>query len=509
MEIKFKTLTLHNFKSHRDLTVEFGDLTKITGDNTKGKSSILEAIPWLLYSVDVLGSKSDPTPINYEYDHTLVKLHFAMDGKDVLLSRGIEKGKATYYINDVPSKAKEYEELVKSLFDKDLFLSLYNPSYYFTLKWNEQRELLLRYVSAPANKEVFAQLPKQQAEKLGELVKKHSLADLEKIHRDNKNKKDKAYIAAQSKTKTLQEQSYEEFNRLDHSIDIQAAKEEMAKLTEQIEQIERVTKSADENNRIYNEIESNIDSLIKRRDKMQKQAEKLKDEKIEDICRVCKQPLNNEARQAAEAEKQQRVDQFKEEYAAVVEKRQKLEQDLKKYAYIGLSVQLDQLREFERERMKLWEHIQGSQKYAQLEQQLAKAKEDEADTLASLNESIFIIDAIKDFAAKEAEMMADKVQALFTTLSLRLFKTNKTDGEIKPDFEIEMDGKPYRKLSLSESIRAGLELRDVLSQQSGIIAPCMVDNAESITRFKQPNGQLIVSRVVPGQELTIEMEDMK
>ncbi|MDT2288508.1 hypothetical protein P7H17_24065 [Paenibacillus larvae] len=99
-----------------------------------------------------------------------------------------------------------------------------------------------------------------------------------------------------------------------------------------------------------------------------------------------------------------------------------LKQDLKKYAYIGLSVQLDQLREFERERMaKLWEHIQGSQKYAQLEQQLAKAKEDEADTLASLNESIFIIDAIKDFAAKEAEMMADKVQALFTTLSLRLF----------------------------------------------------------------------------------------
>ncbi|MDT2277547.1 hypothetical protein P7H20_25630 [Paenibacillus larvae] len=52
-----------------------------------------------------------------------------------------------------------------------------------------------------------------------------------------------------------------------------------------------------------------------------------------------------------------------------------------------------------------------------------------------------------------------------------------------------------------------MELRDVLSQQSGIIAPCMVDNAESITQFKQPNGQLIVSRVVPRQELTIEMEE--
>jgi hypothetical protein len=67
-----------------------------------------------------------------------------------------------------------------------------------------------------------------------------------------------------------------------------------------------------------------------------------------------------------------------------------------------------------------------------------------------------------------------------------------------------MDGKDYRKLSLSESIRAGLELRDVLSQQSGLIAPTFVDNAESITRFKQPNGQLIISRVVADQELTIE-----
>ena len=67
-----------------------------------------------------------------------------------------------------------------------------------------------------------------------------------------------------------------------------------------------------------------------------------------------------------------------------------------------------------------------------------------------------------------------------------------------------MDGKPYRTLSLSESIRAGLELREVLSKQSDLIMPVFVDNAESITRFKEPSGQLIISRVVAGQELKIE-----
>ncbi|MFP3340081.1 hypothetical protein R0J91_19035, partial [Micrococcus sp. SIMBA_131] len=84
------------------------------------------------------------------------------------------------------------------------------------------------------------------------------------------------------------------------------------------------------------------------------------------------------------------------------------------------------------------------------------------------NESIFIIDSIKDFRAKEAELQAEKVQSLFENLSINLFKEQK-NGDIKPDFEIEMDGKGYKKLSLSESIRAGLELRDVLSQQSEII----------------------------------------
>ncbi|MDT2237466.1 hypothetical protein P7H19_15965 [Paenibacillus larvae] len=48
MEIKFKTLTLHNFKSHRDLTVEFGDLTKITGENTKGKSFYFRSNPLVI-----------------------------------------------------------------------------------------------------------------------------------------------------------------------------------------------------------------------------------------------------------------------------------------------------------------------------------------------------------------------------------------------------------------------------------------------------------------------------
>lgn len=169
---------------------------------------------------------------------------------------------------------------------------------------------------------------------------------------------------------------------------------------------------------------------------------------------------------------------------------------------------MEKIRELEQKRSELEESINRFKQRRQLEKQIEQAKKDEAETLESRNESIFILDAIKAFRAKEAELQAEKVQALFTTLSIRLFEQQK-NGEIKPTFEIEYDGRPHSKLSLSEGIRAGLELRDVLSQQSGVIAPCFIDNAESITTYKQPNGQLIVSKVVAGQELKIEKEDEK
>src|SRR5699024_425634 len=190
---------------HQDLTVNFGERTVITGDNAKGKSSIGEAITFLLYGTDALGSKLDPTPDTYEADSTLVTLLLEVDGKDTLLGREIAKGRNKYYINEVPSKATEFNQIVEQLFDKDLFLSLFNPNYFFTMHWKKQREMLLQHVTSPANKEVFKELPSAQSDELSKLFKKHSLEDLDKIHRENKRKQEKAYIAAQSRTKTLKE----------------------------------------------------------------------------------------------------------------------------------------------------------------------------------------------------------------------------------------------------------------------------------------------------------------
>jgi len=502
LNIIFKQLVLKNFKSHQDITVNFGERTDITGDNAVGKSTIVEAPCYVLYGTDALGGKLDPTPITYDADETLVSLLLNVDGKDLLLGRGLKKGKTSYYINEVPSKAGEFNEVVERLGDKELLMSQLVPNYFFTLHWEKQRALVMQYVSAPANKEVLKKLPDLQSEKLGALLKKHSLSDIEKIHRENKTKMDKAYIAAQSRTKTLKEQ----LDQLPEvNVPIESLKVELNQIDKQVREKEALLDSAVEKNQEYYSV-LNKSKAIQDQIAMSKERWPfLKNEVIEDTCRTCKQPLDEKSVEAVKADKEKRMAEYKEGHSALIKQRDELKEKLAELDFIDVSELREEIRSIDEKGYPLREAINAYSQFIRLQEQVAEAEKAEQEALNSLNESIFIIDSIKAFKAKEAELQAEKVQALFDTLSIRLFEQQK-NGELKNTFEIEMDGKPYRKLSLSEGIRAGLELREVLAQQSEIVAPVFVDNAESITKFKQPTGQLITSRVVAGQELKIEAE---
>lgn len=504
MQIKFKTLNLTNFKCHKDLEVKFGDLTKILADNYQGKSSIGEAITFLLYGNDLMGSKLDPTPVTYEADSSSVTLLLSVEEKDVLLGREIANGTNKFYINEVPSKATEFNEIVIQLFDKDLFLSLFNPNYFFTMHWEKQRSMLLQYVTAPANKEVFKELPKLQAEKLAELVKKHSLEQLEKIHRENKNKKDKAYIAAQSRTKTLKEQ----LGQQGSIVPIESLTVELKQLTKERDEKELITDAAGNANGRINVLHNQIDNLTVQIDKGRNDHTGLKGQAIDTNCHSCGQDLEDEAKAVAEKNKENQLQNIADHINPLIQQRKAFREELS--TLNGVEVPADLKEDIKKLQDKIFgiEHeINKHKQIEQLDKDIESATTDEIDIKESLNESVFILGAIKAFDAKEAEMQAEKVQELFENLSIKLFETVKSSGENKATFIVQMDGKDYLKLSLSESIRAGLELRDVLSEQSDVIAPCFVDNAESITKFKVPNGQLITAKVVAGQKLTIESEE--
>ncbi|PIC05515.1 hypothetical protein CS060_04365 [Anoxybacillus flavithermus] len=489
MVITFKKMSLANFKNHATLEIEFGDITNIQGRNGAGKSSIGDAITWLLYGTDIMGNKLEPKPIGEDDAETKVELLLQVDDKQILLGRS-QKKTAKYYINEVPEKATKFNELVVSLFDKDLFLSLFNPIFFFTQHWQEQRKQLLQYVSEPLNKEVLAAMSKIRANELETQLKKHSLDDIEKIHRERYRKRDTEYVRASERVRTLTEQ-LEKFR--ENISDISALQAELKSLQEKRFKMDEHLLPQREIQLKRAGLEKDI-QVVKQNILRQKEiAAQIQAETIQENCHTCGQPLNDEAIEKVKANKTARLKKEVEIGKLMVEQYNTLIEQLKQLPVV--EVQPIDTTEIDARILELKGQIQQHSQVEQLKQEIESSKQQLEIIRQERNDSLSLIDAVKEFRSKQAELMVQKVDKLFEKISVRLYEEQK-NGELRDTFEIEMDGKPYSKLSTAEKIKCGLELIEVLSKQSGVIAPTFVDNAESILSFAKPSGQLIVARVV-------------
>ncbi len=108
------------------------------------------------------------------------------------------------------------------------------------------------------------------------------------------------------------------------------------------------------------------------------------------------------------------------------------------------------------------------------------------------------------YMAKRVELMLDGLKMNNTEIVLT--EIVKSTGELKDCFRFSYDGRDYRMLSLSEKVRAGLEVATMLQRLAGRNYPIFVDNGESICTFGNVNitSQVILSRVVAKQPLKVE-----
>ncbi|MGG4548290.1 AAA family ATPase [Rossellomorea marisflavi] len=503
MQIAFKTLALKNFKNHKSLTVNFGDVTNIKGRNGAGKSSIGDAITWVLFGTDTSGGKLDPRPIDSEEGtESTVELLVSIAGKDIMLGR-VQKKTAKYFINGIPKKATEFNEFIEYQFDKNLFLSLFNPSHFFTQHWQNQRSQLLQYVSEPLNKEILAVISQGDRQRLEGPLKKHSLDDLDKLHREKVRTNDKAYERAAERVQALEEQASKNDRP---TFDIEATQEEIKSLNEQKAAIQVENDIRLRAKTARSRMEGQIDNLTDQITRQTQGVQSIKDEKVQEICGTCHQPLTEVAILKVKENRQAR---FNREVATGKKLVQKVNELKKSLSDMPLAEEADhdEPNLIEAKLMELQVKVKQAEQASSLAEDIEVAKEKKEAIRKELVTSKGIVDAIKEFKTKRSELMVSKVDDLFTSISVKLYETLK-NGEERATFEIEMDGKPYSKLSTAEKIKAGLELTEVLSKQSEVVAPTFVDNAESILNFSAPAGQLIVARVVD-EDLTIQAIEAK
>lgn len=199
MRMILKSLHMENFKGIKSLDVNFSNKTSIKGQNAVGKTTIFDAFTWLLFNKNSAGEeKFNVRPLDKDgkrIDNVEIKVVgvIEVDGKEVELSkvqkqnwvkkRGtdtvtLQGNVNSFEIDGYPKSEAEFKAYISGLAQsEEMFKMLTNPQYFSSLKWKEQRDILMKLVAEVSDVEL-AQTDAKYAPLLDELGKAPSTDDI-------------------------------------------------------------------------------------------------------------------------------------------------------------------------------------------------------------------------------------------------------------------------------------------------------------------------------------------
>lgn len=199
MKLKIRSLHMENFKGIKSLDVNFSNKTSIKGQNAAGKTTIFDAFTWLLFNKNSAGEeKFNIRSLDKDgkrIDNVEIKVVgvIDVDGKEVELSkvqkqnwvkkRGtdtvtLQGNVNSFEIDGYPKSEAEFKAYVSGLAQsEDMFKMLTNPQYFSSLKWKDQRDILMRLATDVSDVEL-AQADSKYAPLIGELEKAPSTDDI-------------------------------------------------------------------------------------------------------------------------------------------------------------------------------------------------------------------------------------------------------------------------------------------------------------------------------------------
>ena len=184
-DIKIKSLHIQNFGSIKDLSINFGKKTLISGRNEVGKTTINDAYSWLMTNKLANGSQADgirPHDRNgIEDDNAVISVSDVIEidgsGKEFLKEQRKEFTQKTgkfkgnnnlYFINGVPKKEKEYKAYVEEkILEPDNLEICTNASVLLNMDTKKRREVIFDIVPDITDADVastdvrFANIPKK------------------------------------------------------------------------------------------------------------------------------------------------------------------------------------------------------------------------------------------------------------------------------------------------------------------------------------------------------------
>lgn len=180
-QIILRQITLINFKGIKNLTIDFDEKeTSIYGRNGSGKTTIFDALTWLLFGKDsqdrkvfdikTLDSNGNPIPkIPHEVSARLIVGNMPITltrryKEKWVKKRGQSEEEFTGHeeerlFNDVPCNLKEWNAKIADICTEEVFKFITSPSYFSQQKTEAQRAMLIRMAGGISDAEIASGNP--------------------------------------------------------------------------------------------------------------------------------------------------------------------------------------------------------------------------------------------------------------------------------------------------------------------------------------------------------------
>ena len=595
-------MRLAGFKSFVQPTeLTFGNPTVITGGNGRGKTSIADAIAYVVTglpffaerNIDRLHSETDP--------ELFVTLRFVDDkGAAHELTRS-HKGSRTGIVYD--GQELRQLDLTEMFGEKDVFLSIFNPLYFIEELGDDGKNLLQRYLPMIPQEKVLAELAEPIREKLpaetllspegrvkqlrkdiremeSTVIYLQGQQDLIQSQKTNGNSKraeleakrealmtekdvletkrytgiDKAEL--ESELTDLSAQYSELFNDDGDSNELDELDKQLYEQTQKLAARSASTYEskftqaiADASGRVkalaakYNAEVSAGKAIVPgfvcptcRRAVTEADVPMVRKAFQESISGIVAEGKEQRAQleelKAMDVESLATFQKFKEEDVA------KLQQDVRELTEKRGRL-LDGSRSASAQKRAQLEELRGRMQTLTSDLEYGKLTAEEYDRLRACGEEIHQLEAelsalqsaaLPDEAEIEARIKAaqEKITELknnvsclllyiakrveltlaelkMNRVSISLYDVVKSTGEVKDVFRFEYNGRRYDRLSLSEKIRAGMEVSELMKRLTGRNYPVFVDNMESVDDLNnvRPTGQVLMAKCVSRSELNV------
>lgn len=568
--MKILNIKMENFKNFRKKEIRFGDFNEIYGDNYRGKSSIAEAIAACLKGVNLEGSNRLTRLIRRGEVSSNVEIEFFHKNKLHRVLRNIRKNGTQLFYNGHEISQMKLDQKLKWV-NTETFLYVFLPNLAIErLKNKHGRDFFISLVDDVNSEQVLARLDRGFLEYIERTDTNEPSYLINKL-RDEIKECEEDLKYSEGMLDSFQVEILKpipNYKSMDSFIEkLEKLNEEMELMQEKLQadllEIEKKINRYEYELQIKNndcdlsdtiEMENNLNRMRIEYNILKKSLRNLQlSIKAGDMCPTCSQLISKDIEEQLliniREERigiENKIDDLKikgkslanslkkvedENFARLdsYNKNEKIRVDKISQKIAGLYKQKKEIEDKIRlnndrinDRKGLENKIESIKKDNYQREVLLQRKEDLLQKSLQLKEKVKgtqnviyqkneKIKALFHYIQTKSELISEQIAQHLKDVSIELFELNKSTGELKPVFKLLYKGTPVENCSLSEKIRAGLEIGDLIKKITGEHIPTFIDNGESITHydFDIVENQLFTSTVIKGKDFHVKVNNLE